>query len=187
MSGIEVKLERAACHEAGHIVVAARLGLRLRPEGLNVDPVGEGLACYHKDPDDSDCSKERVIVASFAGFKAETRLCEKRGYIIPDPLGVIDSLDWREARIVECTLSNTYLANEGVPGVHARLEKRSKDIVAENWATIEMLATSLLAEPWVKRERLLSGNEWSNESVVKRLSGERLVAMLTQAGINASL
>lgn len=64
MCKVEVKLERAAHHESGHIVVAARLGLRLRPEGLNVDPAGEGLACCHKNPDNSDISKERVIVAS---------------------------------------------------------------------------------------------------------------------------
>jgi len=187
MSKVEGKLERAAYHESGHIAVAARLGLRLRPEGLNVDPAGEGLACYHKDPEDSDISKERVIIASFAGFKAEISLCEKRGYAGPDPLGVINSPDWHEARVVEGTLSNAYLANEGVPVVHTRLEKRSEDVVAENWAAIEMLATSLLAEPWVKREELPSRSEWSKESVVKHLSGDKIFAMLEQVGIHASL
>jgi hypothetical protein len=82
MSKFERKLERGAYHESGQIVVAAKLGLRLRREGLNVDPAGDGLACYHKDSDDSDISKERVIIASFAGFRAEIGLCEKRSYAL---------------------------------------------------------------------------------------------------------
>jgi hypothetical protein len=88
------KLIRAAHHESGQIVIAAKLGLRLRPEGLSIDPSGEGFACYHKEPDNSDYSVECGALASFAGFKAEIRLCEKRNYSVPDALGVLLSPDY---------------------------------------------------------------------------------------------
>jgi len=39
---LEVKIECAAHHEPGHIVVAAVQGLRLGPEGLILDSLGEG-------------------------------------------------------------------------------------------------------------------------------------------------
>jgi len=42
---VDVKVECAAYHEAGHMVIAAVQQLSLRPEGLCVDPRGEGLAC----------------------------------------------------------------------------------------------------------------------------------------------
>ena len=39
---IGVNCECGAHHEAGHIVIAAVEGLRLKPEGLMVDPSGWG-------------------------------------------------------------------------------------------------------------------------------------------------
>lgn len=49
MEDIEVKVKCSAHHEAGHIVIAAVQGLRLRSEGLMVDRTGEGLACYFRE------------------------------------------------------------------------------------------------------------------------------------------
>src|SRR5271170_846182 len=85
---LEVKLKCAAHHEAGHIVIAASQRLKLRPEGLMVDLRGEGLACYCKQAGESDLSRERVVIAAFAGFKAEQRLCDERSYSAPHELGV---------------------------------------------------------------------------------------------------
>ena len=82
---LDVKMRRAAHHEAGHLVIAAVKELRLRPEGLSVDPLGEGLACYHKEPNGSDISRERIVVATFAGFYAEKLFCEEHGYPILAP------------------------------------------------------------------------------------------------------
>ena len=55
---VDVKLKRAAHHEAGHMVIAAAQGLRLQSEGLMVDLHGDGRACYCKQPDGSDLSRE---------------------------------------------------------------------------------------------------------------------------------
>jgi hypothetical protein len=81
---LDVKLECAAHHEAGHIVVAVAQGLKLRPEGIVLDSCGEGLACYCRKPDGSDILRERIIVATFAGFYAEMRFRQERGYAIAD-------------------------------------------------------------------------------------------------------
>jgi len=53
---VEVQITTAAYHEAGHIVVAAALGLPLRPEGIMIGEDGKGFACYWKDPDLTDSS-----------------------------------------------------------------------------------------------------------------------------------
>ena len=37
-----------------------------------VDPFGWGLACYYKDRDESDQSREQIIVATLAGFAVES-------------------------------------------------------------------------------------------------------------------
>ena len=94
----EATLEIAAHHEAGHIVIAATQGLRLRSEGLSIDPDGEGLACYYKEPEDSDSSRERVILSTFAGFKAEEYFRSERGHAERNPMEILLSCDWYEAR-----------------------------------------------------------------------------------------
>jgi hypothetical protein len=75
---INVNCECGARHEPGHMVIAAVEGLRLRPEGLMVDPSGWGLACYHDALEDSDSARERNILAVLAGFAVEKRYREER-------------------------------------------------------------------------------------------------------------
>ena len=65
---LEQQITRTAHHEAGHLVAAAALGLKLRSEGLAVDSRGEGLL-YCKQAGDSDERRESVIVATFLGSK----------------------------------------------------------------------------------------------------------------------
>jgi len=65
---IEARLAIAVHHESGHIVIAAAMGLPLRPEGIMADTEAEGLACYCKQPKDTDDSRDRVMLATFAVF-----------------------------------------------------------------------------------------------------------------------
>src|ERR1035441_1728699 len=92
-----IDLEWAAVHEAGHLAIAAVQGLRLRSEGLGIDRSAQGIACYCKDPDESDLSRESVIIATFAGFKAEERIRKDRTYPFPEQGGVKIRGDWIEA------------------------------------------------------------------------------------------
>ena len=119
---IEDKLRRAAHHEAGHIVVAAQQGLHLRSDGIGVDPVGEGLACYWKEPEDNDSSRISVIVSTFAGFNAEKEFCQLHSLPILEDMWLILSPDWNEARqiitsISSLSLSTTVVTNGQRAGV----------------------------------------------------------------------
>src|ERR1700679_4173771 len=81
---IETKLSAVAHHEAGHMVIAAAVGLPLKPGGLSIDRVGEGLACYCFRPDETAVSQERVILATFAGWYAQKRFSDLRSISCAD-------------------------------------------------------------------------------------------------------
>jgi len=88
----KVNLECGARHESAHIVIAAEEGLRLKPEGLMVDPSGRGLACYHDAPEETDATRERNILAALAGFALENRFREERSYPPRDYLDVLTAV-----------------------------------------------------------------------------------------------
>jgi hypothetical protein len=77
---LEKRIVIAAYHEAGHAVVAAGVGLPLRAEGITVGQDAQGLACYYKQPDDTDLSVEANVLASFAGCYAENYFRRQQGY-----------------------------------------------------------------------------------------------------------
>jgi hypothetical protein len=79
----EVRINITARHEAAHAVIAAVLGLRLRTEGMAVDRNGEGLTCYCKQPEGTDASRQRIIIATYAGFYAQKGYSEQHGYEVP--------------------------------------------------------------------------------------------------------
>ena len=179
----DVKLECAAIHEAGHLVVAAVQGLRLRPEGLGIDPSAAGLACYCKDPGESDLSRERVIVATYAGFKAEERFRQDRRYPFPKQEGIVIRGDWVEALEVIGKLS--YFSNDRAPTIQRELEDRSEQFVAQNWAAIQALAAAVLTKDWVPLIPLKSGGEWAKKDTAKYVAGDEIVKILAQFGIVA--
>src|SRR5438128_6753861 len=117
----DIQITTAAYHEAGHIVVAAALGLSLRPEGIMVGQDAKGLACYWKEPDRTDASVEANILASFAGFYAEKRLRAISGSQARDYFAVIWSTDWKEARALEGKFSLAYLGNRNIHAVNDEL------------------------------------------------------------------
>jgi hypothetical protein len=96
MSVQDLRFRCTAHHEAGHIAIAAVQGLKLRPDGFATDTFGEGLACYSKKPEDSDLSRERIIIAHFAGYRAQERFCLIQACLNPDVDREILSCDWRE-------------------------------------------------------------------------------------------
>src|ERR1700683_5257967 len=144
---IKDNLRRTAHHEAGHVVVAAEQGVPLRPEGICVDPIGEGLACYWKEPQDTDSSRMNVIISTFAGFDAEEEFCKRRALPILSGIPLIWSPDWREARSVIIRLSNTPPTMTAIM-MEERLHDDSRTIVKRLWSTIEAVANALLPKDW---------------------------------------
>lgn len=178
-------LECTAHHEAGHLVIAAAQELKLRPEGLSVDRRGSGLACYYKQPGESDLSRERVIIATLAGLAAQKRFCEERSYPAPGTMAVEFSHDWREARELLQALSTEYVLNENLEAIGRRLESRSEQLVEEHWLIIKALATALIAKHWEPLKPLKSGDKWSEETEAKYVEGHEVVSILRRCGMPA--
>src|SRR5713226_1696991 len=161
---VEMRTMYGAFHEAGHIVIAAVRGLALRPDGLMVLSNGNGLCVYCTQPDESDPSRESVILSSFAGYWASKRFCEEHScpYLL-DTMAVI-SPDWVEARKIVHKLSTEYLAGDSLMTVQLRLEKKSKHLVDLYWLAIEALAITLLAKDPEPMRPLKTGQIWSDQS-----------------------
>jgi len=179
---------RVACsahHEAGHIVVAAVLGLTLRPDGLMVATTGDGLSVYASRPDNSDDSRERVIVSIFAGHSASEVFCSRHS--CPELLPNIPELtpDWRDARPIIVCFSAPYLAaGNGPDAVLARLRDQSRRLVEEHWSVIEKLAAALIAKDVEPMKPLNDGSKWLEINPdVKYMSGEEAVQILERCGI----
>lgn len=175
-----------AYHESGHTAIAAVRGLALRPDGLMVLPNGNGLSVYCTQPEESDHSRESVIVSSFAGYWASKRFCEEHS--CPDLLDTMAliSPDWMEARKVVGKLSPEYVAGDSLTTVQLRLEKESEHLVNQYWPAIEALAIALLAKDPEPMRPLKTGQIWSDEAgPVRYMSGEEALEILAQHGIAA--
>ena len=182
---LEVQIETAGYHEAGHVVVAAALGLRLRPEGIMVGQDAKGLACYWKEPDGTDASVEANVLASFAGFCAEKRLRSMRGLQLRDYFGVIFSTDWKEARVLQGKFSSDYFGDKGRRTTHDELEAKAEQLIAQHWSAIEVLAEALLSCQWESKKPFESGTQWSDAEQAKSLLGAEIVEILAALGITA--
>jgi hypothetical protein len=174
---LEDKLRRTAHHEAGHVVVAAQQGVPLRVEGISVDPVGEGLACYWKAPDSNDVSRKSVIRATFAGFDAEERFCRLHSLPILEGLPIICSPDWVEARTQASRLDDIG-PYASVNEIHDFLHEESRHLVVQYWHVIEARAAVLLVKEWEPLQTLKSGGIWSQQATAKYVKGNELVTLL---------
>jgi hypothetical protein len=178
---ISVNCECGAHHEPGHMVIAAVEGLRLKPEGLMVDPSGWGLACYHDAPEDIDPARERNILAGLAGFAVEKRYREQNNYPPRDTLDVAHNRDNVVTRTLLGKLNGDYWVND------FRLTEQLKGLIDRHWLAIDALASALLRQNWETIKPLKSGGQWShpNETMAKYLSGEEAARILAEHEIEA--
>jgi hypothetical protein len=181
-----------AHHEAGHMVVAAVNGLRLRPDGLSVDSRREGLCCYHKEPDGSPLSRERIIVSKFAGYYAEWRYRNEFGLLekaLSPELYFVFSSDGKEARKLSIELSKGTWSNKelprSAPDIENDLQQQSEKLIGQHWNVIRTIADALLAKEWENMKPLVTGTIWSNAAKAKYLSREEAVSILECFSINA--
>jgi hypothetical protein len=182
-AAVSVNCECGAHHEPGHIVIAAVQGLRLKPEGLMVDPSGWGLACYHDAPEDSDSAREKNIRAVLAGFAVEKRYREERGCPPREEMDVTLNRDNVVARTLLGKLGGDYWTND------TRLRGQVNDLVEKHRLAIDALALALLRQDWETIKALESGGRWSapNETMAKYLSRKETVQILAEHGTEAVL
>jgi hypothetical protein len=183
---LDTRIKIAAYHEAGHALIAARQGLRLRAEGIMVGRDAEGLACYCKQPDAADVSVEANVLASFAGCYAENHFRRLQGYQERDHETISWSLDWNEARRLVSRFSGDYLGSRTIPEVNSFLEVRAEGLIAPNWLAITRLAEALLDKEWEPKKALKSGAKWSDAAMAKYLFGEEIIEILSGLGITAT-
>ncbi len=183
---MEMKTMYGAHHEAGHIVIAAVRGLALRPDGLMVISDGNGFCVYSTQPDESDHSRESIILSSFAGYWAAKRFCDKHSCPdLLDPMVLISS-DWTHARHVIAVLSSEYVETRSLAALQEILEQQSKDLVDQHWLAIEALAGALLNRDPEPMRRLKTGHIWSDKTdPVRYMDGEEAVQILARHGIAA--
>ncbi len=178
---ISVNCECGAHHEPGHIVIAAVQGLRLKPEGLMVDPSGWGLACYHDALEDTESARERNILAVLAGFAVEKRYREERRYPPREDMDITLNRDNVVARTRLGKLNGDYWTND------FRLREQLKGLIEKHWLATDALASALLRKNWETIRPLKSGDRWSdpNETMAKYLAGGEAVRILAEHGIEA--
>jgi len=180
---ISVNCECGAHHEPAHIVIAAVQGLRMKPEGLMVDPSGWGLACYHDALGDTDPARERNILAVLAGFAVEKRYREEQRYSPREYMDVTLNRDNVVARTLLGRLAGDYGSNE------SRLREQLNGLIEKHWLAIDALASALLGKNWEAIKPLKSGGQWShpNETMAKYVSGVEAVRILMEHGIDAAV
>jgi hypothetical protein len=180
-----LKMERAAHHEAGHIVIAAALELELRPDGVLVDDSAEGIAMYASNPTDNDASRVAVILATEAGQYAERHFVTEQQREEPEsgPALLEDHIiSWR----IMGKLTPDYLDGELHALVYKRLQNRSKGLVAQHWSAIAAVANRLLAQEPEPVEPLTTGERWTpSTGTAIRLGGEAIVEILSRYGLRA--
>lgn len=137
-------IQKAAYHEAGHVVVAAKCGMKIgRNIGMCIGLFGRGYSemrlRFPEAADGDPISREDSIVVLFAGRIAEMQF---------DPLSegksASDDLDWI-TKLQDKAPSKLALN---------ALEDKSRTLVKEGWASIEQLATRLLSEPYENRPEI---------------------------------
>jgi predicted transcriptional regulator len=175
-------VESAAYHEAGHIVVAAQQGMRLRKRGLRIDQKGAGMAYYEsRQPDRStdageEPSRVSAIIAAHAGYAAQR---EFYGPDCPTAGGCSD-------RLVMIALEDEmYSDNAQICRLDADLRQRSAEIVRLHWPAIGAIAEQLWAKPW--EPQALDERRWSRQLYEKSMEGEELISLLKQFGVSAVL
>jgi hypothetical protein len=156
------------------------VGLPLKSAGLSIDFLGEGLACYCFQADQTAVSRERVLLATFAGWYAQQRFCDLKSIPCPDFRYPQSTCDWRYASpIVEKLAGGDYEV------VKDQLERRSRALVEQYWPVIEILAKTLLDREWEPLKLFKSGWTWAKATTAKYVTGEETVLTLARFGISA--
>lgn len=167
-------IERAAYHEAGHVVVAATKGIAIDRWGMCVDDREKGRSKMRlRRPEFQGVSlvsrKDSIIVLA-AGFIAENRY----------------DLEATE-RSASCDLEWIRKLEAEEPSIDsAELRRASVDMVTANWCVIEALASALLSQEFrVSPDREM--RSWSDSNVAACLCGDQIASILAAFDIVVTL
>ena len=163
-------LEETAYHEAGHIVVAARLGLELRLKGITIweaaPNVMDGLARYWESETDWDKNLQSIRAGGVAQWREfpEADIQGQR----PD----IENFN----KIVADHFAGALPAD-----MWQSIGKKTNELLDAHWSAVVEIAKTLIAAEWVS----VPENEHPLAKRKKQLDGEALVAILASHRISA--
>jgi hypothetical protein len=185
-------IEDAAHHEAGHIVVATALGLRLQGYGMHIDKVGTGRSFYQfcnpkiqlsssHIPDYVLRKGESSIKSFFAGPIAQKEFCRREKNTSCSNVSAADDHD-----LIQELVRNLYCNQppEWRDAKSNELEGLAGDLVDKHWEAIKAVANALLATDWVTPTSTPAGPGWS-PAEEKRLSDTQITSILRPLGICA--
>ena len=166
-------LEETAYHEAGHVVVAAALGLELRIRGITIYEVSsdvmDGLACYWDDETDWEKNLQALLGGQIAQWRKfpETNLVDGSR---PDRENFTEK-------------ARQHFAGSSPSDVWARVRDKVHALfdVAPHWSAGIEIADTLITAPWADE------TEHPFAKRKKHLDGAALVAILAAHGISARL
>jgi hypothetical protein len=160
-------VRRAAFHEAGHLLVAVRLSVKiLRNIGICIDDCGRGYAatCLRHNPsDDFPVPRKIEVKVLLAG-----RIAEKQF----DPKSSGNSAKGDENRIRELQAEDPNLSNL------TPLEEASQKLIKADWVVIKRLAERLLMK---KLQPRLEREPWTECEFARYLSGDEISEVLPEA------
>jgi hypothetical protein len=163
-------LEEAAYHEAGHIVVAAALGLDLRPKGITIweaeKDVMDGLARYLDD----EADWEKNLQAARAG-----QIAQWRRFPHADTTGAKPDNDYF-FKVVEEHFPGSLASN-----IWESVSKKVDALLEAHWSAVVEIAETLKASEWMS----VGENEHPLAKRKKQLSGETLATILSSHGLSA--
>jgi hypothetical protein len=163
-------LEETAYHEAGHIVVAARLGLDLRPKGITIweaaPDVMDGLAGYWDDGADWDKNLQSVRAGQIAQWGK---------FPHSNMTGAGPDNDYLFRVVAE------HFPGQLAANIWESVSKKADDLLRAYWSAVVEIAETLIAAEWIpvdEKEHPLAKRK-------KNLDGEALVTILSSHRIPA--
>ncbi|MFZ0798220.1 MAG: hypothetical protein WCA13_21395 [Terriglobales bacterium] len=167
--------EESAYHEAGHIVIAAVVGLDLRPAGIilfETDSVAGGIACYWEDSE-----LEPVLKALRAGQQAQLK--QFPGSEIRGGQGDVQTFF--------AALKELQINRRGE--MWQQISNEVAGLLSKHWPAVVEVATALLSQDSrpidTTDTKYLSPEEQILAKSKKRLVGDDIVAILQRHGISA--
>ena len=173
--------ESCAYHEAGHIVVAALLGLSIHPSGIHLDETGRGRSFYdYREPDNLpgvDAKGRHSVTSIFAGLIAQRKFhptCSSASAAGDEVMirELLDEMYWNEP--------------ESRNEAEHELRDEAGRLIRTHWSAIEVIARELWGGKYTAR-RWEPDKSWTSATLEKRVTGHRVQEILNGFGVQTSV
>jgi len=161
----ELEVERAAYHEATHIVVALAAGLNLLPCGIRLNNKGQGISYFEGAEYGEPVSNEKidaVVMGLLAGGLGQFQFDDT---VAPNT----NSDDYRIGQLIGVDVTR-----------RNHLRDQASEILTLHWNCVEQLAQALLARNWTSTRTTQNAcNRWTMLPTEKYIDGSELAQLVS--------